>query len=407
MPIIQYTKGCFRTLVSMESEPHGRLAGWGFGLRSRGIWLVLVAAIPAVLVVVFSSLDRRDQDSKNILRQQAQLEAGVKTNYERQFANAQNALAPLSVIFGLVSQTDLSAAKSPACDSFMSDMLRSNPGYLNLILAGPTGEVICSARPVAELDFAKRSFFQSALLNKTMSVSGFRSDDTNRWIDLAVPVSNSGGATFAIVVATLDLKSFDAIGGSLQLPNRSTIEITNRSGVILSSWPNPDSNAGQTDPKAPLDPAADGSDETGKERSDSGEKQLYATSYLRTPDGTVVARLKMTTPESVAFSAANNALRRDLVLLAGAGILTLMGAWWLSGRFLLQPMVKLMAATERIADGDLGARVGPNYASSEFGVLGRTFDRMARTVEEQTVRIRQANRDFPAQWDPKLGIHVT
>ena len=68
-----------------------------------------------------------------------------------------------------------------------------------------------------------------------------------------------------------------------------------------------------------------------------------------------------------------------VLVAAGSG-------WWISRR-LVAPLSDLTQATERMAAGDLAARVLV-YTRDEFGLLGRSFNGMAERVEEMVATLR-------------------
>lgn len=70
---------------------------------------------------------------------------------------------------------------------------------------------------------------------------------------------------------------------------------------------------------------------------------------------------------------------RLLVVFLVSGLVS-----FLLARYLTRPFRSLRRATQRIAEGDLSARVGPELGSAdaEIAALGRDFDRMAGRVED-------------------------
>jgi len=79
-------------------------------------------------------------------------------------------------------------------------------------------------------------------------------------------------------------------------------------------------------------------------------------------------------------------IRERMLLIAlgvsGGALLLLVFAGIGVGRMLRNPMARIVAGTEAIAEGRLETRVGVQRAD-EFGVLGRHFDRMAEGLEER------------------------
>lgn len=78
-----------------------------------------------------------------------------------------------------------------------------------------------------------------------------------------------------------------------------------------------------------------------------------------------------------------------------AGLL-LLGAIWIAFRFansLVEPISKLVAATDRIKRGEYAVRVGESKSVDEIGVLSRSFNQMAAELESQKRGIIIANRE--------------
>ncbi|WP_432834770.1 diguanylate cyclase [Dactylosporangium sp. CA-092794] len=81
-----------------------------------------------------------------------------------------------------------------------------------------------------------------------------------------------------------------------------------------------------------------------------------------------------------------------------AGLVAISVAWWLA-RSTTHPLTELAAAVERVADGDLSARV-PVRSPDEVGRLGQTFNRMTREMQGY-VQALTASRD---QLRGQLGV---
>lgn len=74
-----------------------------------------------------------------------------------------------------------------------------------------------------------------------------------------------------------------------------------------------------------------------------------------------------------------------LVLLAAIAV-----GFWLANR-LVEPISRLVVASERLRDGDLTARVEDNPGTDEIGALSRAFNRMAGQLEGQRGELLGAN----------------
>src|SRR5581483_7375924 len=81
-----------------------------------------------------------------------------------------------------------------------------------------------------------------------------------------------------------------------------------------------------------------------------------------------------------------------------AGLVAVSVAWWLA-RSTTHPLTELAHAVERVANGDLTARV-PVRSQDEVGRLGATFNRMTREMQGY-VQALTASRD---QLRGQLGV---
>ncbi|MBT3237676.1 MAG: PAS domain-containing sensor histidine kinase [Rhodospirillaceae bacterium] len=89
-------------------------------------------------------------------------------------------------------------------------------------------------------------------------------------------------------------------------------------------------------------------------------------------------------------------LQVTFVMIYGVvALLLLLAAMWigltLAGQ-LSRPISGLITASERVRKGDLGVRVGETTGTDELGMLGRAFNRMTSTMEEQQLGLMEANR---------------
>jgi two-component system nitrogen regulation sensor histidine kinase NtrY len=76
-------------------------------------------------------------------------------------------------------------------------------------------------------------------------------------------------------------------------------------------------------------------------------------------------------------------------------LMLLLAAAWLGMTFanqMVQPLTDLIAASERIRQGDLAVRVAKDHGADEIGLLGRAFNRMTQQLETQRDNLIEANR---------------
>ncbi len=101
------------------------------------------------------------------------------------------------------------------------------------------------------------------------------------------------------------------------------------------------------------------------------------------------------------YAQIEQALRRSqliiFVICGAIALLMLLAAVWLAILFatrLTAPIGGLMAAAERVRDGDLGARVEEGPPNDELGQLARSFNRMTSQIEQQRGELVDANKEL-------------
>ena len=94
-------------------------------------------------------------------------------------------------------------------------------------------------------------------------------------------------------------------------------------------------------------------------------------------------------------------MARNLIVLGVLSALALGAAWFGADIFVLRRIRDIVAATEKVAGGDLGARTKLPYERSELGQMARAFDDLAQTLEqreaEATVSEHQINKQRQRQ----------
>lgn len=94
---------------------------------------------------------------------------------------------------------------------------------------------------------------------------------------------------------------------------------------------------------------------------------------------------------------------REMVLATLVGILLVVGVTVAAvQRMVHVPVRKLIKETERLASGDLSARV-PEVSRDEIGVLARTFNRMARDLETARAELLEWGRTLEARVQEKTA----
>ncbi|HEX7976902.1 MAG TPA: ATP-binding protein, partial [Anaerolineales bacterium] len=293
---------------------------------------------------------------------------------------------------------EVTGDEQQGCSQLLSSLISHNPNYTALSVAHPNGQVFCSsARIDRTVSLGDRPYFQKALASRDFVLGEYTVDRLtgSPVLPFAYPVLGADGQVKAIVVAGLDLSWFIQVAQKVQLPDQAVLLVVDPQGIILSRYPDSQAWTGRMLPEAPVIGAmlSKRGEGTTQVSGLDGVMRLYAFVPLEN-DASQGAYVSIGIPASVAFAGANQNLSRSLVGLGLATLLELVLAWMISSVFFLRRVEALVAATRRLAAGDLGARAGPDVGSDELGLLAASFDRMAGVLQQREADLRQAEARY-------------
>src|SRR5438034_5052607 len=358
-------------------------------LRSRLLVLVLVAVLPAFALTLYTHLEHR-RAAVAVAQEEALRIARIAASEQNEVFQGARQLA-----FTLAQLPAVRALDATACRPLLAELLSRTPGYVNISVAAPTGDVVCSAVPLAgSINLRDREYFQRALTTRTVTMSGYLVGRISKKAAVAVayPAIDARGIVSAVVVIGLDLRSLNHLAADAQLPEGSALVVIDQAGVILARYPQGDDWVGKQVADASLAQAmlARRGEGTAAGVGLDGVPRLYGLKRLSaTPDAGEVY-LVVGIPRSVALAGSTRALVRNLVLLGLVVVGALVAARVLAERLVLRRTEALTTATLRLAAGDLGARTGLGGDDSELGHLARSFDEMAEAVEQRTAERARA-----------------
>jgi hypothetical protein len=128
-----------------------------FVLRSRLVFLVLVAVLPAVAVLV------RTVRSERALLDHAARASAIAAVRETAQLHSITLGEAKGVLLGLSELPAILDADPDACALVVKRLKDVNPGYANVGAAAPDGSVFCSAVPLpGAVNVGDRSYFQDA-----------------------------------------------------------------------------------------------------------------------------------------------------------------------------------------------------------------------------------------------------
>jgi signal transduction histidine kinase len=345
--------------------------------------------LPAFVLTLYTGLERRHAGAA-VAREEALRIARIAASEQNDLFQSARQLA-----FTLAQLPAVRTLDAGPCRRLLAEILTRAPGYTNIAVAAPTGDVICSAAPSARpTNLSDREYFQRALAGRDFATSGYLIGRISGKpvVTIAYPALEGRGPAKAVVIVALDLRRLNHLAADARLPGGSTLLVIDKNAVILARHPSGDEWIGKPIPDTPLAKAirARRGEGTVEEVGLDGVRRLYGFTRLSAAPEVGDVYLSVGIPRSVAFADPNRILVRNLVWLGLAAVVILAGARLVAERLVLRQTAALVAATKRLAGGDLRARAGLPDDRSELGQLARSFDEMAETLEARTAERARA-----------------
>lgn len=361
-------------------------------LRVRMLLLVLLAVVPALGLILYSGLEARQQEGARVQEQAQQLVQRISYDQEQAIKETRQLLITLAQL-PAIQERD-----AEACSRILNGIVRQHVRYANLGAIRPDGSVFCSALPSTVRPNARESdWFQKALRARNFSVSQFHFGGISGRAVLTMGYpAITGGEVTAVAFASLDLAWLSRyLSEASLLPPGSVLAVMDRRGMLLARYPDPDFWVGEDIADTPLarEILTHQRAAITEARGMDDIRRLYAYAPLA-PTLTQGVYIYIGIPSAVAYAEPERVLRRNLLGLALAALLALAAAWW-GGAVLLRLMRPVLAATRRLAVGDLSARTGIVHRGDEIGELARMFDGMAEALqarEQEGTRSTEALR---------------
>lgn len=288
------------------------------GLRVRLVVLVLLAVIPALVLILYTArvqrLVARETCHENLSRI-ASLTASDLSGVTEAARQLLRALAQFREIRG---------DDSADCRAAMTRLQAMYTFYSTLAVASPDGNVTCSGTPLTNpVSVADLSWFQQALQSRNFVVGGAEQDRLTgtQAIHLAYPIED-GGAVRSVVFAALNLRYLSGRVGLVRLPEGASLVVADRNGAVLAASP------GEASESFLPKPAVYRARGTIELADATGQRRIYASYPVGGKSGAADAYVSVSMPTAVALAEANEHLAHNLIGLAVVSLLALAAAWF-------------------------------------------------------------------------------
>jgi signal transduction histidine kinase/ActR/RegA family two-component response regulator len=359
-------------------------------LRIRLLVLVLVAVVPIVGIVVLSAREQR--------RLRGEQAAGDVTALVRLVAERQQRSvdAARGLLLGMSRMRSIAELDGPACSATLAPLLAAEPTFVNMAAVRADGQLFCSAAPAKPpIDLSDREFYKGALRTGGLGVGELVTSRVRGLgaVGFGYPVRDEGGRIVAVAIASLAVSELQRELEDLPLPAGAEVAVLDRRGVAVSVRPDPGRWLGKPFDATLVTEIESGDRPVTVEGTD-GVPRLYHHREVVAPDGTVAMHVIAGIPTAAILDPVNRVSTRALVASLLASALALAAAALVAELTLVRRLRRLAAASRRIAAGDLSARTGLPARRDELGELVKSFDDMARGLEDLEAEKRRSEEQL-------------
>lgn len=291
------------------------------------------------------------------------------------------------------------------CGDLLAGLRRQFPIYVNIGVVDQSGALVCDAigtpngANLAESFWFKRTLDTEEYVTGDYSISPFSGKPV---FSSSYPFYNENGALQGVVFAELDLRWLDTYVVEADLPEGSTLLISDQDGMVYARYPETDGDASMQLPDGFSNVLAlidvegvylgEGED---------GRSWIYGFSQLCClPWQTIYIIVGV--PNEVALAEATSRLTSNLLVFGLIAVLGFAASGIGAEVLILRPLRNLMKVIKRLDQGDYTTRAQADDGSTEIIQIAEALNNMADAVEareeehelllEQTISAQEDER---------------
>jgi PAS domain S-box-containing protein len=363
-----------------------------WSIRRNIFILIAVMTIVPVGIILYSVHNERVQDVRESKLLAEQIANDISDDQNMLLSGAEQLLSTLAQI-PAVQKRDAKAVKT-----LLAELVKKNPQYSNIIIADNTGLEWAEVLPIkGTVTVADRRYFQNAMATGQFS-SGEYTIGRAQFkpvIHFAYPIKDASGKITDVAAVIFTLEKYNQRIKSKTFPANTSLMLTDHQGICLFNATVPQF-MGKTDRGDLFRRMSEGPDKgTFEADSNLGTRRYFAYQKLRlSGEQTPCMYVRAGIPVETVLEETRSKLLFDLTLMS---IMLLLATWfavYVSKRGILDKIIALRDAMQKVAQGDLKVRVTDYVSGGELGELGRAFDDMTQQLAEDIVRRGQAEDDI-------------
>ena len=359
-------------------------------IRTRLMWLVIVATLAPALLVGFRFVNERTRQVEDATAEIRAVAGAVDE------ALSETIQSTAQLLYGLARARDLDTRDRAACSTFLTAVRNQYPQYTGILTIDPDGKLFCdSLNTGRELNLNDRDYFKRAkdIRDAIATEATFGRLTGVSVMQVAYPATIGADLKF-VLLASIDLGKLPGKLSDGRLKDMSLM-LVDEKGTVLVSAPGVERArlAGTSIAGSPLhDYAMTGGNKTVREIDDAAGATMV-WSLCASPDVRQSGlRILVGRDKADLVAEANRRLREDILILATLFSLLFAGVWLLAELGVRRQIGRIAAMAGRLAHGDLKARITGRQPRGELGGLMNVLNDTAESLEQQRHDIEDLNR---------------
>jgi len=365
-------------------------------IKQQLFLIVATIAFPAICIIINSGIQQR-KDAIHNAQMATQELAETIVNEQK------NLVASTRQLFIALSQLpDVTTHKHKEVQATLAEILKLSPQYTNIFIADPSGSIWASALPLKEaLSVSDRRYFKNALASGKLSSGEYNVGRVSNkaTLNLGYPLKDAAGKVTAVICVGLSLDYYRKLFEAYNLPQGASFALIDHKGVILTRAVDPVKYIGKPSNPEVFKHMLEGPDEETSVglSSAAGDNRIQTYRKLRLEgEATPYMYVRAGIPTDVVMSEANTDLRNNLMNYSIALIVAFFLSWLIGKKYIIDRVLVLERSSQRLADGDLNARVAHEVRGGELGTLGQAFDNMAQRLADHVQELRRKADEYHA-----------
>lgn len=355
-------------------------------LQQRLALFAMLITLPFLGHTLWSAWDERNHTLNTQVDNAAVLARLVARDFSQALAHTQQLLALFAA--GIDHRKPLHSL----CEPTLRQMVKQQPIYYQAVVVEPDGRIVCGVNPVpAGASIADRDYFRRAMASRTFAVSGLVTSRTTGKPTIAAgyPILGPDGGLRGALAVSLDLGWLQSLFENIRLPKDALASLVDSAGRIVLRHPQRPEAIGRFVPDREAFLAAAAAQKEGiisVTGRDAVERVLGYARIDGDPGNAAYIRIGVShdSIEAEARKILISGLTTLVLVLLMAGAL----AWFAARNLVVEPVRKLINATQRMAISDLGLRTGLADDHTEIGRLAGAFDGMAARLQRSVRALR-------------------